>query len=67
MNSKKTQERLLQVKSVASIVGLGVSTIWAKSRAGSFPKPIKISQNVTRWRLSDIDAWLENPAEWEAK
>jgi len=65
--TKETQERLLQVKAVSPIAGLGVSTIWAMVRKGKFPAPIKITPHTTRWRLSDINAWLENPAEWEAK
>lgn len=65
--SNQTQERLLQVKAVALIVGLGTSTIWAKAKKGTFPSPVKVSNHVTRWRLSEINTWLENPSEWEAK
>lgn len=34
-------------------------TIWTWVRLGKFPKPIKLSANVTVWRLSDIHDWIE--------
>lgn len=35
------------------------STVWAWSKAGKFPAPIKLSPTVTVWRNSDILNWLE--------
>jgi len=34
------------------------STIWRKSRAGTFPKPVKISDNITAWKAEEIHAWM---------
>lgn len=34
-------------------------TIWEWVRQGKFPKPIKVSANVTVWRLSEIQVWME--------
>ncbi len=34
-------------------------TLWRKVKAGSFPRPIKLSVRVTAWRVGDIRAWLE--------
>jgi prophage regulatory protein len=34
-------------------------TLWRKVKAGSFPKPIKLGENITAWRVADIDAWLK--------
>lgn len=64
METAKQQERLLAVKEVAHLSGLGVSTVWRNSKSGMMPKPIKVSANTTRWRLSEINAWLENPSAW---
>ena len=61
------QERFLQVKEVAHLGGVGVSTVWRNSKLGTMPKPIKVSANTTRWRLSEINAWLADPMNWEAK
>jgi len=34
------------------------STIWRKSKAGTFPKPVKISENVTAWKAEEIHEWM---------
>lgn len=33
-------------------------TLWRMVKAGTFPKPSKLSQRVTAWRVSDVRAWL---------
>lgn len=48
---------LLNVKDVAVMLNLGVSTVWRHVKNGDVPKPIKIGRSV-RWHQSDIDDWL---------
>lgn len=33
-------------------------TLWRKVAAGTFPKPHKLSERVTAWRVADVRAWL---------
>jgi prophage regulatory protein len=33
-------------------------TLWRKVKAGTFPKPIKLSERVTAWKVGHIRAWL---------
>ncbi len=33
-------------------------TLWRKVAAGTFPKPIKLSERVTCWKVSDVRAWM---------
>lgn len=42
---------------VASREGVSVATVWRWVREGKFPKPIKLSEAVTAWRICDIEAW----------
>lgn len=37
-------------------------TIWTWVKQGKFPQPIKMSGNVTVWRMSEVQAWLEQQA-----
>lgn len=67
MEKAKEQDRFVQVNEVAHISGMGVSTVWRKSKLGTMPKPVKVSANTTRWRLSELNAWLENPSAWEGE
>ena len=38
----------------------GSSTLWAWSRDGRFPAPVKLSPTMTAWRNADVIEWLEN-------
>lgn len=51
---------------VADVCCLAKSTIWAWTKAGRFPKPIKLSYRVTAWPVAEVRAWLANPTAWQA-
>jgi prophage regulatory protein len=46
---------------VPAPVPFSAPTLWRKVKAGTFPKPVKLSAGVTAWRVSDIRAWLSQP------
>ena len=35
-------------------------TLWRKVKAGTFPKPVKLSERVTAWKVGDVRAWIED-------
>lgn len=37
------------------------ATLWRQIRAGKFPKPLKLSQGVSAWRRSELEAWASDP------
>ncbi len=40
----------------------GSSTLWAWSRDGRFPAPVKLSPTMTAWRNAEVIEWLESQA-----
>ena len=50
--------RYLRLPEVRQIVPLSPASIWRKTRAGTFPPAIKISERVTAWSREAIEAWL---------
>lgn len=40
----------------------GASTLWAWSRDGRFPAPVKLSPTMTAWRNADVIDWLNSHA-----
>lgn len=36
------------------------STWWAGVRSGKYPKPVKLSENVTAWKAEDIHALIKS-------
>ncbi len=54
---------LLTQKDVACYLGIGPRTVQRMVSAGEFPPPIPISSGRSRWRQSDVDAWLDRRGE----
>ena len=54
-------EQLLTTKQVLEITGIkSRTTIWRKSRCenDNFPRPYKYGCQFTRWKRSEIEAWI---------
>jgi predicted DNA-binding transcriptional regulator AlpA len=43
------------------------ATLWRKVAAGTFPKPVKLSERVTCWRVSEVRAWMATHCECETR
>lgn len=51
-------ERYLSVKEVGARYSISVQTVWRHTKQNpDFPKPVKILNGSTRWRMSDILAF----------
>ena len=46
------------------LIPFSTSTLWRKCRSGHFPQPLKVSNQVTAWRVGDVREWLRNPGEF---
>jgi prophage regulatory protein len=46
------------------VICFSAPTLWRMVAAGTFPKPIKISAQITAWRVSEVRDWLDDPAGW---
>jgi len=49
---------LVDVATVAVLLGCSRNTVWRKARAGELASPIKTGPNSTRWRVGSIRAHL---------
>ncbi|MCZ2096760.1 MAG: AlpA family phage regulatory protein [Anaerolineae bacterium] len=45
--------------SIPALIPTSKSTWWAGVRSGRFPKPVKIGERITAWRVEDIRALIE--------
>lgn len=50
-------EYLFTDKQIAKRLGISRATTWRWVKNGNSPKPIKISDGCTRWRLADLEKW----------
>ena len=50
---------LRQAQLIPDVVPISSATLWRKCKTGTFPKPVKLSERVTAWRVGDVRNWLE--------
>ena len=51
---------------IPPLIPVGKSTWWAGVKDGRFPKPVKLTQRTSAWRVEDIRALMERIDEGEA-
>ncbi len=39
-------------------IPLSPATLWREVKAGRFPRPIKLTERCSAWRVSDIREWM---------
>ncbi|MCI5042619.1 MAG: AlpA family transcriptional regulator [Donghicola eburneus] len=54
------EDRFIRCNQVEELTGQSRSTIYRKIANDEFPKPIKTSARASRWRLSEINQWMES-------
>ena len=47
-------EQRLTVKQVASLLGVGISTVWKMTKEQRLPAPERYGQRCSRWRLGSV-------------
>ena len=53
-----------QKKLLLDHVPFSAATLWRLVNAGKFPKPLKVTDQITAWRTSDIKVWAKDPASY---
>jgi prophage regulatory protein len=55
-------DALLVLATVRALTSLSKSTIYERMARGDFPQAIRLGRRCTRWRSSDVVAWLQAKA-----
>ncbi|WP_093429098.1 helix-turn-helix transcriptional regulator [Thiohalospira halophila] len=55
-------DQFLTDRDLAARLGVHRTTPWRWAAGGDFPQPIRLAPNCSRWRESDIEAWLAERA-----
>lgn len=51
--------RLLRLPAVVAMTGLSRSTIYARAKAGTFPRPVPLGNQLSAWIESEVQAWVQ--------
>lgn len=49
-----------QAQLIPAVLPFSAATLWRRVGDGSFPQPVKLSANITAWRVEDIRTWMES-------
>ncbi|RRQ22915.1 helix-turn-helix transcriptional regulator [Thiohalobacter thiocyanaticus] len=60
-------DKILRTAEVMQMTGMSRSTLWRAYRHGDFPTPIRITDKSVGWRLSDVQRWIADRPEAEAR
>lgn len=52
--------KFIKLKDVIEMTSMPKSTIYARIKAGTFPKQYKSGTSSSRWLHSEIIVWMEN-------
>ena len=56
-----------QAQLIPDIIPESSATFWRMVKTGDFPKPIKLTERCTAWRVEDVRAWMKSKNEGAAK
>jgi predicted DNA-binding transcriptional regulator AlpA len=53
---------LRQAQLIPHVVPISSATLWRGVVSGAFPRPVKLSERVTAWRVGDVRKWMDSKA-----
>ena len=62
-NSSLPETGFVRIKTILKLIPIGKSTFWQGVKDGKFPKPVKLGQRTTAWRVEDIKNLIQNYSE----
>jgi excisionase family DNA binding protein len=62
IKSRMADVAVVSVREVAELLGVNVRTVWRMAQTGDIPAPIRLSERIVRWRLSDLRQHLDRKA-----
>lgn len=59
--TRREATRLITVSEVAEKLGVSTRLVWRMSASKpGFPKPVKVGDRTTRWKLHEVESYLHN-------
>lgn len=73
-NTKQSQGQsgsmgLLRLKALSQsgYAPFSTSTLWRKVKDGSYPRPIRVSEQITAWKITDLQEWAADPLGYKSQ
>lgn len=59
IETSQSSYRFIRQKELMQMLPFSPATLWRKVKAGTFVKPIKLSDRITAWNSVEVHAWLQ--------
>ena len=62
--------RFIRTRQVLEMIGVGRTTLWKMVQAGSFPRPVRITERSSGYLLDSVEQWMRLRAQglaWQAE
>jgi len=63
-NQNETWVGLMAVKQIVPLLSMSRANFFKKVKSGTFPPPVIRMERYTRWKASDVQAWINDPTRW---
>lgn len=60
INNSIPENGYLRLDQILQVYPVGRTTWWTGVKTGRFPKPVKLSSNITAWRAKDIHKLIKD-------
>lgn len=54
------KDRLMRLEEVLEICGISRFKLYRQIADDRFPRPVKVGLCAARWRLSEVEAWIDD-------
>lgn len=59
MEIAKLAPEFIRIRDVMAMTSLSRASVYRLTAAGSFPKPLKLSERASAWVRTEVDAWVQ--------
>ena len=57
-SSSAAFNRCVRIRQVCEMTGMSRASVYRKITEGTFPKPFKLGESMSAWRVATIEAWI---------
>jgi prophage regulatory protein len=50
----------VRLPTLLAILPMSRTTIWRKAKSGEFPKPVKLYDTITAWKVEEVREWMDS-------
>ena len=62
-----SNKKFYRINHILELYPMGSATVWRRVKIGTFPKPIKLGENITAWRAEDLAEFDLDPMNYRTK